>query len=216
MFIGHFALALASKKAAPRVKLGTLVMAAQWLDLLWPIFLLLGWESVATAPGITRFTPFDFVHYPWTHSLACVLGWAALFGGIYYSLRRNGSGALVLATLVVSHWVLDWLTHRPDLPLFPGGPKVGLGLWNSIAGTLIVEVALFISGAAIYLRATRPKDRTGSIALWSFLILLLAFYLLSAFGSGAPEPKQVAWGGLLMWLFVPWGYWIDRHRETRT
>lgn len=120
----------------------------------------------------------------------------------------------MLAALVVSHWVLDWLTHRPDLPLYPGGPKFGLGLWNSVAGTLAVEIALFVVGAVVYIRATRPKDRIGVVALWSFLAFLLVTYFLSAFGSTVPQPKQVAWAGLLMWLFVPWAYWIDRHRAA--
>lgn len=216
MFIGHFAVALAAKKAVPRVRLGSLVMAAQWLDLLWPIFLLLGLERVEVAPGITRFTPFNFVSYPYTHSLAASIGWGILFGGVYFAVRRYGKGAVMLGLLVVSHWVLDWLMHRPDLPLYPGGPKVGLGLWNSVAGTLIVEILIFVTGVAIYLRATRAKDRIGNIALWCFLIFLLVIYAASAFGGDPPQPKQVAWGGLLMWIFVPWGYWIDRHREFRT
>lgn len=216
MFIGHFAVAMAAKRVVPRVRLGTLVMAGQWLDLLWPIFLLVGLERVEVAPGITRFTPFDFVSYPYTHSLATAIGWAIVFAGVYFLIRRFGKGAVVLALLVLSHWVLDWLTHRPDLPLYPGGPKVGLGLWNSIAGTLIVEILIFVAGVAVYLRATRAKDRIGNIALWCFLIFLLVIYAASAFGGAPPQPKQVAWGGLLMWIFVPWGYWIDRHRELRS
>ncbi len=215
MFIGHFAVALAAKKADPRVRLGTLVMAAQWLDLLWPIFLLLGLEEVRPAPGITRFSPFDFVSYPYTHSLAAALAWAVLFGGIYFFAKRNTQGAILLGALVISHWVLDWFTHRPDLPLYPGGMKVGLGLWNSVAGTLIVESLMFIAGAMVYLRSTRARDRIGSIALWSFLLLLVLIYVLSLVSSDVPDQKQIAWGGLTMWIFVPWAYWIDRHRELR-
>ncbi len=216
MFVGHFAVALAAQKADPRVRLGTLIMAAQWLDLLWPIFLLFGLEEVRTEPGITRFSPFDFVRFPYTHSLAAVLGWAVLFGGTYFAFKRNPRGAVLLAALVISHWVLDWFTHRPDLPLYPGGPKVGLGLWNSITWTLIVEIAMFVAGAAVYLRSTRAKDKIGSFALWGLLLFLIVMYVLSSFGSDVPDPKQIAWGGLTMWIFVPWGYWIDRHREIRT
>jgi hypothetical protein len=216
MFIGHFAVALAAKKTVPRVRLGTLVMAAQWLDLLWPVFLLLGLEQVKAAPGITRFSPFDFVSYPYTHSLAAVVGWAVLFGGVYFAIRRNVRGAVVLGLLVISHWVLDWFTHRPDLPLYPGGPKVGLGLWNSVAGTLIVEILLFVIGSAIYLKTTRTKDRIGSIGLWCFLIFLLVMYFAASFSPNVPPQNQLAWGALSMWIFVPWAYWIDRHREVRT
>jgi LexA-binding, inner membrane-associated putative hydrolase len=215
MFVGHFAVALAAKRAAPRAKLGTLVMAAQWLDLLWPIFLLLGLEQVRPAPGITRFSPFDFVSYPYTHNLAAVVGWAVLLSGIYFLLRRDQRTACVIGVLVVSHWILDWFTHRPDLPLYPSGPKVGLGLWNSVAATLIVELLIFAVGINTYLKATRAKDRTGTLALWGFLIILLLLYVASSFGSDVPSQKQIAWGGLTMWIFIPWGYWIDRHREVR-
>ena len=215
MFVGHFALALASKKAAPRARLGTTVMAAQWLDLLWPVFLLLNLEQVRPAPGITRFTPFDFVSYPYSHSLLMALVWAGLFGGVYWAVRRYSGGAVILGLLVVSHWALDWLVHRPDLPLYPGGPKLGLGLWNSVAGTLIVELLLFAAGVAVYLRTTRAKDRIGSLALWSLLVFLLLVYFASAFSAQVPTPRQLAWSGLLIWIFVPWGYWIDRHREFR-
>ena len=215
MFVGHFAVALAGKKAAPRASLGSLVMAAQWLDLLWPIFLLLNLEVVRPVPGITKFSPFDFVSYPWTHSLLCVLGWSLLFGGIYFAIKRHAREALVLSALVVSHWVLDYFTHRPDLPLYPGGPKVGLGLWNSVSGTLAVELLLFIACAVIYLRATRARDKVGEWALWAFLGFLLFMYLVTSFSPTVPPPRQLAWGGLSMWLFVPWAYWIDRHRQLR-
>jgi LexA-binding, inner membrane-associated putative hydrolase len=184
------------------------------LDLLWPIFLLLNLEVVRPAPGITKFTPLDFVRYPWTHSLLCVVGWAVLFGGIYFAVTRYGRGAFIVGLLVVSHWALDWLTHRPDLPLYPGGPKVGLGLWNSVGGTLALELLLFIAGAVVYLRNTRAKDKVGEWALWAFLGFLIFIYLISSFSPTVPQPKQIAWASLTMWLFVPWAYWIERHRVT--
>jgi membrane-bound metal-dependent hydrolase YbcI (DUF457 family) len=216
LFIGHFALALAAKKPAPKIRLGTTVMAAQWLDLLWPICLLLGIEQVRPAPGITRFTPLDFVSYPWTHSLAMALAWSILFAVIFFAIRRDARGALLVGALVTSHWVLDYFTHRPDLPLYPGGPKVGLGLWNSIAGTVTIEVLMFVAGAAIYLTTTRAKDKIGSIALWVFLLLLLGFYVSAAVNPGSPPTQnELAWSALLMWIFVPWCYWIDRHREVK-
>lgn len=213
MFIGHFAVALAAKRAAPRAKLGTLVMAAQWLDLLWPIFLLFGLEHVRPAPGITRFSPFDFVSYPYTHSLAAVIGWAILLSAIFFLIRRDLRAAGVIGLLVLSHWVLDWLTHRPDLPLYPNGPKVGLGLWNSVAATLVIEILLFVGGSVSYLRATRSRDKTGTFTLWSFLAFLTVMYFASSFSPSVPDQRQIAWGGLAMWIFVPWAYWIDRHRE---
>ena len=128
MFIGHFGVGFGAKAAAPRVSLGTLLLAAQFLDLLWPIFLLLGIESVRIDPGNTAVTPLDFVSYPLTHSLLTGVGWGGLLGGAYALHRRWLRGAVVVAATVVSHWVLDWVSHRPDLPLIPGGNKVGLGL----------------------------------------------------------------------------------------
>src|SRR6186997_681775 len=128
MFIGHFGVAFAAKRPAPRVSLGTLFLAAQFIDLLWPVLLLLGVERVRIAPGITRVTPLDFEHYPISHSLLAVLGWAVLVGGAHFLLRRERRAALIVAALVLSHWVLDLLMHRPDLPLAPGATVlVGFG-----------------------------------------------------------------------------------------
>src|SRR5690349_8380809 len=131
MFIGHFGVALAAKKVTPPTSLGSLFFAAQFLDLLWPVFLLLGWEHVHIAPGITRMTPMDFYDYPLTHSLAMAAVWSLAVGAGYYVIRKNRRRAWVMGLVVASHWMLDVVVHRPDLPLWPGGPKVGLGLWNS-------------------------------------------------------------------------------------
>ena len=152
MFIGHAALALAAKPLAPRANLGVALAAAYWLDLVWPIFVLIGIERVEVAPGITAFTPLDFVHYPWTHSLAAAFAWSVLFALACWKLGRRA--ALVMGLLVFSHWVLDAIAHRPDLPLWPGsGTLVGFGLWNSVAATLVLECALFAAGISIYLRS---------------------------------------------------------------
>ena len=157
MFIGHFAVGFGAKKAAPRVSLGTLILAAEFVDFLFPLFVLLGLEALRVDPGNTKVVPFDFFRYPFTHSLATGIGWGLLLGLAYFALRRNGRGATVVGLAVVSHWVLDWITHRPDMPLWPGGPKVGLGLWNSVAGTVAVEGAMFVLGVALYLTVTRSR-----------------------------------------------------------
>ncbi|MDZ7692480.1 MAG: hypothetical protein U5K69_15325 [Balneolaceae bacterium] len=144
MFVGHFGLGLAAKKSAPAVSLGTLLLAAQFVDLLWPTFLLLGWERVAIEPGITTVTPLNFTHYPISHSLLASIGWGFLLGAIYYAIKRNTKASVIIGMLVVSHWFLDVIVHRPDLPIFPGGATlVGFGLWNSLGGTLVVESLLF-------------------------------------------------------------------------
>lgn len=212
MFIGHFGLALAAKKVAPKPSLGTLVLAAQLVDGVWPVFLLLGWEKVEIVPGITTVTPLLFKWYPYTHSLMAGIVWGALLGGAYYALRRHRSGALWLGALVVSHWLLDLIAHRPDLPLWPGGPRVGLGLWYSLPATLAVEFGLFGAGVGIYGTATRRRDRWGGVLLWLFVATLALIYLGAVFGPPPPSVRVLAMSGLLGWLFVAWAYWIDRHR----
>ena len=213
MFIGHFGLAMAAKKVAPRPSLGTLVLAAQLADGVWPVFVLLGWERVEIEPGVTAVTPLRFVSYPYTHSLVAGAVWAAMLAGSYYALRRDRTGAAWIAALVVSHWVLDFASHRPDMPLWPGGPKVGLGLWYSLPGTLVVEFALFGAGAWLYAGATRPRDRVGTFAFAAFVAVLAAIYAAAVFGPPPPSVTALAMSGLVGWLFIVWAYWIDRHRE---
>ncbi|MGD2070232.1 MAG: metal-dependent hydrolase [Gemmatimonadota bacterium] len=212
MFLGHYGLALAARPAARETSLGALVTAAQWADLLWPPLLLVGLERVRVVPGLMAASSLDFEHYPITHSLAAVLGWAALFGGAYLLARRSPRGAAVLAALVVSHWILDALAHGPDLPLWPGSDvRVGAGVWRSVTLTLVLELGLLGAGVATYTRVTRPRDGVGRWGLWIMLAVLVAFYLM---GLSAPPPSRsaLAWGGLVLWVFVPWAWWVDRHR----
>lgn len=214
MLIGHFGVALAAKKIAPRTSLGTLVMAAQFVDLIWPVFLLLGVERVIVAPGTTAVTPLDFISYPLSHSLVADLGWASVFAGVYRLVKRDSRGAACLWLVLLSHWLLDALSHRPDLPLYPGSlTYVGLGLWNSRAGTLIVESTIFGLGALLYAHATLPRDRTGFYAFRSFIGSLFLLYLLNLFGPPPPSEKAVALGSMGLWLFVAWAYWLDAHRR---
>jgi hypothetical protein len=215
MFIGHIAVGLAAKRAAPKTSLGTLAAAVEFTDLLWPIFLLLGWEQVRIVPRITVVTPLDFVSYPLSHSLLADIGWASLLAGLYMILKRSPKSAFVIWGCVMSHWILDVISHRPDMPLYPGGRVfVGFGLWNSLAGTLLVEGAMFAAGVTIYLRSTRAKDKTGVIAFWSLIIVLVIFYLANLLGPPPSSPKALKIGALCGWLFVPWFYWIDRHRPA--
>jgi hypothetical protein len=215
MFIGHIAVGLAAKRVAPRTSLGTLAVAAEFADLLWPIFLLLGWERVLIVPRMTVVTPLDFVSYPISHSLLADIGWASLFAGLYLIVKRYPIGAFVIWACVMSHWILDAISHRPDMPLYPGGQVfVGLGLWNSLPGTLLVEGAMFAAGVAIYLRSTRARDKTGVIAFWALIIVLVILYLANVFGPPPPSLKALKITALCGWLFVPWFYWIDRHRPA--
>src|SRR5882672_4659413 len=176
MFIGHFALGFAAKRAAPRLSVAALFAAAQLADLIWPFLLAAGVEQVRIQPGITAFTPLDFISYPYSHSLLALVLWGLLFGGACAVVVRDRRVMLVVAALVVSHWVLDWITHRPYMPLYPGSAKVGLGLWNSIPGTIAVEVAMFAVGVWMYAQATRPRDAIGRRAFAAFVGFLLAAY----------------------------------------
>ena len=214
MFIGHFGVALAAKRLTPRMSLGLLVFAAQFLDLIWPIFLLLGLEHVRVVPGITKVQALDFYDYPFSHSLTMVLRWALAVGLIYFLVRRHVRAAWVLAALVVSHWVLDFVSHRPDLPLWPGGPKVGLGLWNSWPGSISVEALIFGLGICFYLRATRASDSVGKWAIWSLVALLSLGWLAALFAPPPTDTHQLAIASLVIWITVPWAWWADSHRET--
>jgi membrane-bound metal-dependent hydrolase YbcI (DUF457 family) len=213
MFIGHFGVALAAKKLTPRTSLGSLFFAAQFLDLIWPIFLLAGQEHVRIAPGITRMSPFDFYNYPITHSLLMATFWSVVVGSGYYLLRRSGRAAWAMGVAVISHWVLDFLVHRPDLPLWPGGPKVGIGLWNSWIPEILLEVAIFVVGCGLYFSVTRARDNIGRYAFWALLAFLFAGWVASLVAGAPPNERAMAWGGLSMWIVVPWAWWADRHRE---
>jgi len=216
LFIGHFAVGLASKRAAPRASLGWLMAAPMALDLLWPLFLIAGIERVRIVPGDTPFTPLAFDWYPWSHSLLMSVVWSLLAGGVYWGVTKYRRGAIVIGLGVFSHWVLDAIVHRPDLPLWPGAPiTVGLGLWNSVAGTIVVEVALFAAGAWLYARTTRARDGVGRWAYAGFLAFALIAYASSILAGPPPSVTAIAYGGLTMYLIPVWAGWFDAHREVR-
>jgi hypothetical protein len=215
MFLGHYGLALAAKRATPKTSLGTLTLAANLADCLWPILLLLGVETVRVVPGLMAASAFDFTSYPYSHSLAAEAVLGLVLGLAVFALRRDVRSAVVTGLLVLSHWFLDLPFHRPDLPLWPGGPKLGLGLWNSLSITVCSEALLFGVGVWLYASATRAKDAVGTMAFWAFVVVLAALYASAAFGPPPPSPTALAWGTLGLWLLVPWTYWIDRHRTLR-
>jgi hypothetical protein len=217
MFIGHFAVGFAAKRFAPRASLAVLLAAPLLSDLLWPVFLLLGWEQVRIDPGNTRFTPLDLAYFPWSHSLLMCLVWASAFALIYYGIARYWRGTLALWIGVMSHWVLDWVTHRADMPLYPSGPRLGLGLWNSIAGTMVVEIAMFAVGVWLYLRTTRARDWIGRYAFVAFVGLLLMSYIGDRFSAPPAGVPEIARTGLVAEvILIPWAWWLDRHRVLPT
>jgi hypothetical protein len=216
MFIGHFAVGFAAKKFAPRTSMAALLAAPLFLDILWPVFLLLGWEHARVDPGNTRFTPLDLYNFPWSHSLLMSMVWATAFALINHRLTHYKPGTIAIWLLVVSHWILDWITHRPDMPLYPGSPRFGLGLWNSIAETMIIEIAMLAAGVALYMSVTRPRDRIGRYAFAAFVLLLLASYIADRFSPPPASMSEIAWTGLIATaILIPWAWWFDNHRDPR-
>lgn len=216
MFIGHLAVGFAGKKIAPEVSLGASFMAAMFADFLWPVFILLGWEEVRILPGATKVMPLDFVSYPYSHSLLALAGWGILVGAVYFAATGCRRGAAWMGISVLSHWFLDAAVHRPDLALYPGGAlKLGLGLWNSVPGTFLVEGAMFAAGLRLYVSATRSRGKAGAVSLWSFTAVILVLYAASLMGMTPPSARDVAYGDFAAWLFPLWGLWIDRSRELQ-
>ncbi|HEY7169506.1 MAG TPA: hypothetical protein VH417_01595 [Vicinamibacterales bacterium] len=215
MFIGHFAVGLAAKRVTPRISLAVLFLAAQFADVLWPVLLALGFEQVRIAPGNTAFTPLDFVSYPYSHSLALLAVWAVVVGGGYRAIAGGRGTAVTLGLLVLSHWLLDYLTHRPDMPLYPGGPKVGLGLWNSVAATLVIEIAMFAYGVFLYVRATRARDAVGRWGFVAMIAVLLLIYLANLAGGAPPSVTAIWTAGIAgAIVLIAWAWWVDHHREV--
>lgn len=211
MFVGHLAVALTGTKLSRPTPLVWFVLAANLVDLIWPIFLLLGLERVRIDPGNTAFTPLAFESYPWTHSLLMGVVWGIALAALARWRGVSSAGAWIVGALVVSHWVLDFVTHRPDLPLFPWPNGVyGLGLWNSIPATLIVEGLLWIAAIAIYLGVRRPRGIQGQIAFWSFVLISTLLWASGPVSPPPPDEHALARFALIGWIIVPWAWWIDR------
>lgn len=214
MFIGHFGLSFAAKKAAPKVSLGTLFIATQFVDILWPILLALDIEQVAIVPGYTKSNGLDFLHFPYTHSLLAGVVWGAALALVYWLFKRDKRGAFVVGLCVLSHWFLDLLVHTPDLPLSPlGDSKFGFGLWNHVAISLSIETIIFFAGVYIYAVFTKAKTKAGKWGLWAFAVFLIIFNVSNTFG---PPPNSIRVLCLslvaLMIFIVALAYWVDKKR----
>ena len=215
MFIGHFAVGLAAKRAVPRVSLAALFAGAQLADIIWPVLVAFGVEQVRIDPGNTAFTPLDFVSYPYSHSLLLLAVWGVVLGWIVAVATGVRRAFGVIVVLVLSHWVLDWVTHRPDMPLYPGSAKFGLGLWRSIPWTLAIEVTMFLAGLGVYFATTRPRDAIGR---WGFSLLAatLSIIYVANITSPAPPSVEAIWiaGIAGAALITAWAWWVDRHRDV--
>jgi hypothetical protein len=215
LFIGHFALGLASKKLEPDVSLATSFLAAQLADTVWPVLVLAGVEHVTIAPGETAVTPLRFDSYPWSHSLLALLVYGAIFAALHLAVRRRARAAILLGALVVSHWVFDFVSHGADMPLTPWtSQRLGLGLWNSLPATLIVEGLLFVAGVWMALGATRARDGIGRWGLYGFLAFLVVAYVGNLAGPPPPSVAALAWTGVAApVILLPFIAWVDRHRR---
>jgi hypothetical protein len=169
---------------------------------------------VRIEPGNTAFTPLAFDSYPLSHSLLMAVVWAGLF--VLLTRRMSGGRAsLWIGLAVVSHWVLDWITHSPDLPLLPFVRlKVGLGLWNSVAGTVLVEAAMFAAATWLYATGTRARDGVGRWSFAAWIAVLGVIYVGNIFSPPPPDVRSLALVALLIWLFPVWAWWFDAHRSV--
>lgn len=216
MFVGHLGVAFAAKRASPATSLGWFMAAACFADILWPVLLLLGVERVSVVHGATAFTPLVFDSYPWSHSLLMMVVWGVLLAALASRSGVGRAGAVLVALLVPSHWVLDWITHAPDMPLWPGrSPLLGLSLWNSIAGTLVVEGALWAAGLALYFRVRRARGAAGVMVLWSLILISTVLWAVGPWSPPPPDTRVLAWTALIGWLLVPWAWWGDRLTVAR-
>lgn len=205
MFIGHFAVGIAGRRLTPRTGLGWWFTSVIFADMLWPVFLLTGLEHAELSGSSNPFLTLTFTDYPLSHSLVASAAWAAIFAGVYRLVTGRRDGALLLAGGVLSHWLLDFISHRPDMPVLPQGPYVGLELWKSVAATVIVETAMFAGAIWYYARAGRPR-----LAFWILVATLYLLYVASVVGPPPPSVTVVAWSGIAAWLFLPWAWWADR------
>lgn len=186
-----------------------LLAATYWLDIVWPVLVLAGIEHVRIDPGNTAFTPLDFFDYPWSHSLVMALVWGLALVAVARS-RRVIAPAWLLVVLVVSHWVLDFASHAPDMPLWPGSsPRFGLGLWNSIPLTLLIEGTLWIAAIVVYLKG-RPERSQGRVAFWSLVAITTLMWATSPWSPPPPSTRALGWFALIGWIIVPWAALADR------
>jgi LexA-binding, inner membrane-associated putative hydrolase len=215
MFVGHYAAAFVAKRLESSASLGTYVLAAMLADLAWCLFLLVGIEHVQFKPGSGAANYLAAWDVPWSHSLLMGVVWAALLTAIYAFGRRDPRAARILFAVVVSHWVLDVITDW-EMPLAPGVRQTfGFGLWASVPATLVVEGGFWLAAIVLYLRATRPKTRTGVLAFWVGIAVLTALWYQNITGPPPPDARTAAIGSFVFFsLSVMWAFWMNRLRTS--
>ena len=215
MFIGHYGPAYAARAAKKTIPLWVLFIAVQLVDVWWAIFVLLGIEKVKIVPGITATNPLDLYYMPYTHSFIGSATWATGVGLVYYRVRSTDGhiGALIVGAAVFSHWVLDFLVHRPDLPLYDDTLKVGLGLWNYPAPAFLLELAILFGGMYFYLRTTQPVNPAGRYGMVIFGIVIAIIQAVVFFGPPPVSDKAAAFTALALYaIFSGVVYWLEKQR----
>jgi hypothetical protein len=215
MFVGHYSVSFLTKRADDSIPLWLLFLAVQWLDVMWAPFILLGIEKARIVPGFTATNPLDLYYMPYTHSLVAALLWSAAAAGAYRAIRHAPvSSSLLVGVAVFSHWILDFIVHTPDLPLYDDSMKVGLGLWNHPVLASGLEVLLLFGAMVLYLRR-KPRNRTG------IMIFGVAMLGIQAYVFFGPPPVSIAaaaataLGAYVIFALVIW--WLaDREPAART
>jgi hypothetical protein len=210
LLVGHVAVGFLAKRVAPGVSLGTLVLAALLPDLLWCAFMIAGLEGVEMIkPGTTLMNSTVVSRMDWSHSLAS----GALLGGAFVIFRRNRTGAWVLFAAVLSHWLLDFASHNPDMALAPGTKlHLGLGLWNSIPETLAIEGALWLLALVLFVKASHSANRAALYVLWIVAALLTAAWYNNIAGP-PPDTSRMGISSLIFFALVTgWAYWMNQLR----
>jgi len=216
MHVGHFAAGFIGKRIEPQLSVGTLVLASVLADLLSGLFVFVGLEEVNLTTGRGAANYFEPINIALSHSLLALVLWGALFGGAYFAWRRNLRGAILIFALVVAHWFLDVIAHKPVMPLAPGTTwKFGLGLWTNIPATLVVEGGLWVLAVVFYLCGTRAKNRLAFFVFWPVVLLLTLLWYNNIAGAPPPEGRiNFAVSFVYFSLVVAWAYWINRLRPT--
>jgi len=216
MFVGHYAVSLALKKFEKRASLGVLFLAVQFVDILFMPFVLLGIERMNIVPGFTESTHFELEYVPYTHSLVGSVFWAAVAYAVFrWLFVKKQSVALVVAVAVFSHWLLDLITHTPDLPLWTDDTmKLGLGLWNSAAATYALEAIMLITALWLYVRQTQASSTLGKYGMPVFVVVMLLINIVNIYGPPPAGGKvEMAISAMVAYLaFAGIAFWLDRKR----
>jgi hypothetical protein len=218
MFIGHYAPAFVAATSRKSPRLGALFVAAQLVDIAFFSFLILGIEHLRMVPGATVMNPMDLYWMPWTHSLAGAIGWGLGFVIVYRLISRSWIAGAIGGAVVVSHWLIDLLVHRPDLTLAGAAPKLGLGLWNHPWIEIPLELAFAFGGLWFFVSRTRATGASGN---WSPIVLAIGMAVLQAVNWTMPQPAVTSpappstgrLGILAYAILALLGWWVARTRR---